>query len=196
VPFMPLNVLKRASFDPSQCTLFVRQAERIERNSADAHRFNSHFGMPFVDVSQRLGGQRRNLSGRSFIRRRWAARDYAEPKERNQLTSHRNQFSAQCFTWNQTEFQVWGADQNFALRPLPGSQSLNGRSGVSRSRIRRLEGELKRRFGLALRPSPCPKVFDGCGEKARAARRVAFRLAQLSDAQIAASCTRRNPLSA
>src|ERR1700677_584356 len=72
---------------------------------------NSHFGMPFVDVSQRLGGQRRNLSGRSFIRRRWAARDYAEPKERNQLTSHRNQFSAQCFTWNQTEFQVWGADQ-------------------------------------------------------------------------------------
>jgi len=54
-------------FDPGQRTLFVRQAGRIERDSTDAHRFELHFGLPFVDVRQRLGGQRREeLVGAEF----------------------------------------------------------------------------------------------------------------------------------
>src|SRR5271166_3285289 len=36
-------------FDAGQRTLLGRQARRIKRDSTDAHRFELHFGLPFVD---------------------------------------------------------------------------------------------------------------------------------------------------
>ena len=54
-------------FDPGQRTLLVRQARRIERDSTDAHRFELHLGLPFVDVRQGLGGKgRQELVGPQF----------------------------------------------------------------------------------------------------------------------------------
>ena len=57
------------------------KAGRIELDAADPHRLELHLGLPFVDLGERLGGQRRQEPlGPELEQLACASRNSAEPK--------------------------------------------------------------------------------------------------------------------
>jgi hypothetical protein len=63
--------------------------ERIERDSADAHRFELHFDLPFIDVRHGLGGQRRQeLVGPQFNQAALGGAKFLRPESLRTLRSN------------------------------------------------------------------------------------------------------------